>query len=182
MGKYKDITGKKFDKWTVVSYAYTKRYNTSYIAYWNCKCDCGNECVVNGNHLRMGKSKQCKSCGNSRPGDKNPQYGIRGKDNCSWNPNITDEERELRRTNSRAYPEYQQWRKAVYEIDNYTCKKCGSNKGGTLIAHHIESYAKNKNLRLVVSNGITLCIDCHKSFHHKYGQITNKKQFEEFMK
>lgn len=32
-------------------------------AFWLCKCDCGNETIADGNHLRMTGSKARKSCG-----------------------------------------------------------------------------------------------------------------------
>jgi DNA-directed RNA polymerase subunit RPC12/RpoP len=61
-------------------------------------------------------------------------------------------------------PEYIKWRNAVFERDGYICQVCGK-KGGNLNAHHIKSFAKNKKLRTVLSNGITLCEDCHKNLH-----------------
>lgn len=100
-----------------------------------------------------------------------------GKNNPNWNPNLTDEERLIKRT----YTEYRVWRKGIYERDNYTCQICKLH-GGRLNAHHIESYTDNKELRLVISNGITLCKKCHDSFHKKYGRGSNtKKQFTEFI-
>lgn len=60
----------------------------------------------------------------------------------------------------RASSEYTQWRKAVYERDDYTCQHC-LVRGGRLEAHHIKPFATYPELRLVVSNGITLC----KSYH-----------------
>lgn len=64
----------------------------------------------------------------------------------------------------RRTPEYIKWRKAVYERDDYTCQICGK-RGGTLNAHHIKHFAKNKDLRTDINNGITLCEDCHKAIH-----------------
>lgn len=61
-------------------------------------------------------------------------------------------------------PEYREWRDSVFQRDDYTCQKCGL-RGGELNAHHIKPFAKYKDLRLDVSNGITLCIDCHKGEH-----------------
>ena len=59
--------------------------------------------------------------------------------------------------------EYRNWRKAVFERDNYTCQNifCGK-RGGYLEAHHIRSYAEHPELRLEISNGVTLCRSCHK--------------------
>lgn len=75
---------------------------------------------------------------------------------------------------------YQYWRKDVFARDNYKCLKCGN--GGKLNAHHIESYATNKEKRLDVDNGATLCEDCHKLFHSTYGKTNNNKsQFLEFL-
>ena len=54
-----------------------------------------------------------------------------------------------------------EWRKKIYERDNYTCRKCGK-RGYRLQAHHIKPYKSNLELRYDVNNGLTLCIDCHK--------------------
>jgi hypothetical protein len=55
------------------------------------------------------------------------------------------------------------WRRAVISRDNYRCASCGSRE--LLEAHHIASYAENKEKRTDVANGITLCRPCHKAFH-----------------
>ena len=100
-----------------------------------------------------------------------------GKLNHNYNPKLTDEEREIRRT----YPEYRVWRKAVFERDNWTCQVCGKH-GGNLVAHHLESYHNNPKLRTTLSNGATTCDKCHGNFHYQYGRINNtKEQFIKFM-
>ena len=62
--------------------------------------------------------------------------------------------------------EYQEWRACVFERDHYTCQNCGQI-GGTINAHHIKSFKDYPELRLEVSNGITLCLKCHKMAHGK---------------
>lgn len=72
--------------------------------------------------------------------------------------------------------EYKQWRLAVFERDGYTCKKCGDNTGGNLRAHHIKSFAEFPDMRFVVSNGITLCHDCHELEHFKPESTRNLRK------
>ena len=60
MSKRIDLTGQRFGRLVVVSYneeiSKQKKRN-----YWNCKCDCGNEKVIRGDHL-SGKNNT-QSCG-----------------------------------------------------------------------------------------------------------------------
>lgn len=50
-----DITGERFGRLVVDSFAYTKNNR----AYWNCICDCGTHCVKMGKYLRNGDTKSC---------------------------------------------------------------------------------------------------------------------------
>lgn len=58
------------------------------------------------------------------------------------------------------------WRKNVFMRDFYTCQHC-QQKSGKLEAHHIKEWAKHPDLRYDISNGITLCYDCHNKVHGK---------------
>lgn len=67
-------------------------------------------------------------------------------------------------------PRYRAWRTAVLERDDYTCQDCKRRckkyeKG--LAAHHIRPYKEHEELRYDVSNGITLCKQCHLTRHGK---------------
>lgn len=61
--------------------------------------------------------------------------------------------------------EAQDWRKAIFERDNYTCQICrarnGKGKDVYLEADHIKPFAYFPKLRFVLSNGRTLCRKCH---------------------
>ena len=112
---------------------------------------------------------------------KNKYIGVLyfGENHPSYNPNLSMEERIIKRK----YPEYREWRNKVYERDNYKCCKCGDNNGGNLVAHHIENYSEHKNKRTDVNNGITLCKECHVTFHNHYGYtINNRNQLKDFLK
>jgi transposase len=67
-------------------------------------------------------------------------------------------------------PEYLAWRNAVLERDGYVCQQCGrqcKKRERGLAAHHIKPYAEYPALRYEVSNGITLCRQCHMTLHGK---------------
>lgn len=56
MPKKKDLTGQRFGRLIVVKELVERRNSQ---IYWLCKCDCGNECEVNGGALRTGSTKSC---------------------------------------------------------------------------------------------------------------------------
>jgi 5-methylcytosine-specific restriction endonuclease McrA len=66
--------------------------------------------------------------------------------------------------------EYIAWRTAVFTRDKWTCRMCGkttSTIGGKekrwMQADHIMPWAWYPHLRYEVSNGRTLCLQCHRS-------------------
>lgn len=81
-------------------------------------------------------------------------YVAIGKEKFPW-------EKTCRQRSSQRYTE---WRKSVFERDNYTCVICGQH-GGELNAHHVKPYADFPDERLNVDNGVTLCRICHRRVH-----------------
>jgi 5-methylcytosine-specific restriction endonuclease McrA len=59
---------------------------------------------------------------------------------------------------------YKNWRLSVFRRDSFSCVSC-KQRGGSLHAHHISSFAKFPELRTDVNNGITLCDSCHRQLH-----------------
>jgi hypothetical protein len=77
---------------------------------------------------------------------------------------------------------YQNWRKKIFERDDYTCQKC-KKRGKYMIAHHIANFSDNSKLRLEKENGITLCKDCHIDFHDNYTKKNNNLgQIKEYLR
>ena len=135
------------------------------------RCSCGNISKISFSKFKNGQ--RCKKCGRIKMSIK-----MKGKNNYNYNHNLTDEEREI----GRNYPEYREWRTSVYKRDDYTCQKC-PQIGGRLVAHHIEGFSNNKDLRVDENNGITFCEDCHHEFHKIYGiKNVNRQQLEEFLR
>lgn len=162
----KNLIGQKFDKLYVIKRAEVVRGNG---AYWLCKCDCGNEKIIKAKWLLRGTTKSC-GCAKF----------LKGKENRKYRHDISDDERLLVRNT----PEYKEWAFKIKERDYFICQICKDNKGGNLVSHHFVNYSQNNGLRYKLENGITtLCVNCHKIFHSKYGMKNNtKEQFEEFRK
>lgn len=55
--KIKDLAGQRFGKLTAISL--TGEKNSRGLMLWNCKCDCGNECVVSSGDMVEGNSVSC---------------------------------------------------------------------------------------------------------------------------
>lgn len=178
----KDLTGKKFGRLKVLKL--TNIDDDFYTKYYLCKCDCGKEVVVRGNHLTIGKTKSCgclKSEVHSKrmKGNKNWNHIHKGKEHPNYNPELTDEERIANRDTT----DNINWRKSVYERDNYTCQKCKKRGNQDINAHHISNYSNDEDNRYNIDNGITLCVKCHKEFHKKYGlRNNNLSQIKEFLR
>lgn len=77
---------------------------------------------------------------------------------CHYKDNLglSSENYKLRRSKK-----FSDWRKKVFERDNYTCQECGQ-VGGYLHPHHIKPFSIFPELRFDINNGITLCENCHK--------------------
>ena len=144
------------------------------------------------NHIRYGCNgyeinKRCLHCGKILTKRIKPKeqgkfcdricYGLWRSNNCLREkaPSYKDG-RCKERLLIRARLPFKIWRKAVFQKDNYTCQKCGDNKGGNLEAHHIKSFAKYPELRFDVNNGLTLCIKCHeRTENYGYSKQNSKR-------
>lgn len=69
--KFKDLTGQRFGRWTVISRAENKGHHTA----WNCVCDCGKRKTVYGCHLVSGLSPSCGCLTRSKIGQVNYSHG-----------------------------------------------------------------------------------------------------------
>jgi len=133
-------------------------------------------------HLLGSKNYYCstKCIGLYRAGKPKPE--LSGENARNWKGGT----KTLRRQIHTLY-QYQNWRKQVFERDNYTCQGC-STRGGTLNADHIVPFSfliselkitTKEDARYCeklwdVSNGRTLCVPCHtqtdtwgSKVHHK---------------
>lgn len=95
-----DITGKKFNDLTVLSFAFTgkDKRGDSHL-YWYCKCKCGNIKAVQGKLIKSGNTKSCgcrthlpttKTHGMSKTKFAKIFYGIIKRCNNSYCSNYDD--------------------------------------------------------------------------------------------
>ncbi len=85
----------------------------------------------------------------------------------NWKGGITPVHVQIRNSE-----EGKNWRKAVFERDNYTCVKCGE-RGGSLVADHKKAFYKYPGLRFELSNGRTLCEKCNHESTYKLKEWKN---------
>lgn len=53
----KDLTDMVFGKLTVIKFDHQKK--SDYSLYWLCRCECGNEKIINGHSMKTGMQKSC---------------------------------------------------------------------------------------------------------------------------
>ncbi len=125
--------------------------------------------VAGENNPMFGKKRteeERKRIGKGRIGIKLPprspehrkklSIALRGEKSSFWKGGIAPINKTIRSSSA-----YKEWRKSVFERDNWTCRECGL-RGGILNADHIKPFSIYPELRFSVENGRTLCIACHK--------------------
>lgn len=150
---------------------------------WLCKCDCGNEILVVGTHLKSGHTVSCGCY---------LQEILSGSNSHFWKGGVTPVVSQIRNSSR-----YKRWRKSVFKRDNYTCQVSGESGQGNVVAHHIKPFYKileENNIETFdqaerceelwdVSNGVTLSKKWHSrwsdndlAFHRMYGTRDFTKQ------
>lgn len=97
---------------------------------------------------------------NGVPGAKKFTTENKGEKSANWKGGVTKPNKLARGTEEIAI-----WRQSVFKRDGFTCQCC-RKRGSRLTAHHIKSFAKHKELRCDVQNGVTLCEGCHVPIIH----------------
>jgi hypothetical protein len=134
-----------------------------------------------GKHLPLWQKQLLSTMAKQRVGPKHPRFGMRtpeetrqkianslkgrfrGRLNPQWKENATHRWRVTLHNQC----EYKEWRKQVFQRDNYSCKACGKPSNGDIQAHHILPLETNPELIFDVLDGITLCRKCHRSIKSK---------------
>lgn len=86
-----------------------------------------------------------------------------GENHPRWKGGISSENARIRNSF-----EYKEWRKSVFRRDGWKCVLCAYRSVGKVNGHsdieadHILSFSGNPLLRFEITNGRTLCRECHK--------------------
>lgn len=96
----------------------------------------------------------------------------KGENNPNYKAHLTEEDRQAKRIQQG----YADWKQEVKEQANYTCDCCGKRGNGTLHSHHLDGYDWCKERRRDLTNGVCLCEQCHRDFHHHYGYGDNTEE------
>lgn len=105
-----------------------------------------------------------------------------GENHHNWKGGITHLHERIR-----GISEYTQWRNSVFERDDFTCQHC-NQRGGELQADHeypLSEIISDENISSLkqarccdilwdVSNGRTLCVDCHRKTDTFGGKLRSK--------
>lgn len=149
---------------------------------------CSSECAAKTKKppVKLSYCRYCKKLFAAPEDHPNQVYcnnfcakqSIRGNGSIHWRGGITPEGKRIR--NSAIFS---LWRAKVFIRDNWTCQRCGRRDGSELHPHHIKSFAEYPSLRFEVSNGITLCKDCHQEMHrHKLNRGNSTRALAELRK
>lgn len=93
------------------------------------------------------------------------QKHLGGEKHPNWKGGITPQNVKIRNS-----PEMKAWRLAVFKRDGFQCIWGGKAHGNKLNADHIKRFSEYPSLRFDVTNGRTLCVDCHKKLGTYYGK------------
>lgn len=164
---------------------------SSQLVFWEC-LDCDS--AQTKTYKQALKVVRCKPCNNKiRPktdfsGKNNPMYGVSlpgssGSANPNWDPSLSEEERALRKEHRYTGDHKAKiWSKSIKELADFICDSCGTKKS-PFNSHHLNGWKRHPEQRYDLSNGVCLCVACHKKFHKAYGRGDNTEtQYERFQK
>lgn len=154
--RVKDISGKVFNNWTVLSYS---RVDSSKRTLWNCQCSCGYLKEVNGYSLVSGNSKSCGCVKNGRP------ISDQIKDGLSAARNVYAGYRN--KAISRGYV-FDLSFEHFMTIAQQPCHYCGeTNKHTRKLQSHVNDFIyngidrKDNSRGYIIDNVLPCCGDCN---------------------
>lgn len=148
--------------------------------------DIVTKCLHCGKTISDRKSSNRKFC-NSKCSSEWRKENFKGNNNPCWRGGSTTRNQTIRGS-----IKYSAWKLEVFERDKFTCQVC-KKVGGDINAHHITSYAEivefmlkngyttmkiveSNNKLWDISNGLTLCRECHLEVHRIKKELNKGKK------
>jgi len=155
IGKLSGMLGKHHSQETKDRMSLSKIGNTNGFKKGATPWNKGKEIWKNKEHPRGTLGRKFSEEHKRKIGDSH-----RGEKSYLWKGGITSINLQIRQSQ-----EMKQWRKAVFERDDYTCVWCkdrnGEGKSVFFHADHIKMFAYYPELHFDIDNGQTLCSSCH---------------------
>jgi len=104
------------------------------------------------------------------------KWRFNGENNPKWSGGKAREWDKLKMSDG-----YKVWRLDIFKRDKFTCRFCGyrskkskahGDKTSDIQAHHIIPLREKKELAMEITNGITLCLKCHRLTYGKEKNFT----------
>ena len=163
-GKIINMTGKKFNKLTVIKRVYPNEKHG--LARWLCKCDCGKEKIIRGTELRNG---HIKSCGCLKKGNTNGRKLALGI--SSMRAIISHYKKEAEKSKR----EWNLTENQFKQLTQSNCYYCGSKPNNKFTAWKCNgSYIYNGIDRVDSDKGysITNVVSCCKTCNYAKNNLT----------
>lgn len=123
MGQFKDLTGQRFGRLTVVKFAERKGQYT----YWECQCDCGKKTIVYSYSLTSGRTQSCGCLHNEITAKISTRHNLRNsKAYRAWRHmnhrcfNVND--KDYSNYGGRGITVYDEWAKDFVTFYDYVSK------------------------------------------------------------
>lgn len=133
---------------------------------------CSRECFFNHQSSVKSVTKPCSNCGEKVTRNKfefERYRNIYCSQEC-YSESISGKGSPRWKENTEKEGFTQSERKEIFERDNYTCQECGE-RGCHLNAHHIVPISEGGDVH-DTSNGVTLCLKCHRDRHKERGDTS----------
>lgn len=78
MGKFEDLTGKRFGRLVVKEKIKTRNLSGRSVLKWRCKCDCGGEALTLTQYLNSGHTISCGCYNREQTSKAKTKHGLHG--------------------------------------------------------------------------------------------------------
>ena len=158
MSSIKDLSGKKFGRWTVLGFSYKKTLGKYHYQMWKCVCNCGTTKIVDGTSLKKGNSISC--------GCLTKESVPKGKDHYQW------KEKGL------GYWGIHQWlRKHYGKSDRCENKECSQKS-----KIYVWAKLKGQTYERKRENYWKLCASCHNVYDGMSKNLINSPTWSKLKK